>query len=323
MLITPAIRALKQQTGGHVTVLTKAKYAHLLSGNPHIDEIVALEGNLLGICLRLARGRFTHIIDLHNNVRSRLLALLLFWIPALRTKKAGRERTNLIKKRSRQMPPLHVVDRHYKAIAKLGCQTDGKGLDYTVQNGDRVDYRQIPILQYPFTAVAIGGQHKTKQMPLNKLIELLRSIEGPVVILGSEAEKEVGQKAAGTLAIEGRWNLYNACGELTLPQSASVLEQAAEVYSNDTGLMHIAAALGKRVHSVWGSTVPAFGMYPYGTDFTVADVAGLPCRPCHKHGFEACPLGHFKCMQHQDFSLKREWLNTNQPDCRSKMATLK
>ena len=322
VLTTAAIRTLKQQAGGYVTVLTKSKYANLFDDNPYIDEVIVYDNTLVSLWPRLLTGHFTHIVDLHNNLRSRLVCLMLFWVPALRVKKASRARNNLISKRTHQMPAKHVVDRHFDAIAKFGCKPDGEGLNFYIPKEAEVDYRKIPMLQYPFTAVAIGGQHATKKLPAHKLEEMLRTIEGPVVLLGTEDDKAAGQKAAGKLAIEGRWNIYNACGELTLHQSASVLQQATEVYSHDTGLMHIAAALGKMVHTIWGSTVPAFGMYPYHTDFTVQEVKRLPCRPCHKHGFAACPLGHFKCMEDQAFKGENKVYNTKRGGVREKLSSL-
>jgi ADP-heptose:LPS heptosyltransferase len=62
--------------------------------------------------------------------------------------------------------------------------------------------------------------------------------------------------------------------------------------------MHIASAFQKNIVSVWGSTVPAFGMYPYlvENNFKIIEVNNLSCRPCSKIGYEKCPKGHFKCM---------------------------
>ena len=97
--------------------------------------------------------------------------------------------------------------------------------------------------------------------------------------------------------------IHNGCGRYSLHQSASLLRQADFVVSHDTGLMHIAAAFGKEIFSVWGNTVPAFGMYPYRTEFRVLEVPGLSCRPCSKIGFDRCPQGHFKCMMNQPLHL--------------------
>jgi ADP-heptose:LPS heptosyltransferase len=70
------------------------------------------------------------------------------------------------------------------------------------------------------------------------------------------------------------------------------------VLTNDTGLMHIAAAFRKKILSFWGNTIPEFGMSPYQPDpvSVVLQVNGLKCRPCSKLGFDKCPKKHFRCM---------------------------
>ncbi|MEO8762855.1 MAG: glycosyltransferase family 9 protein, partial [Ginsengibacter sp.] len=97
--------------------------------------------------------------------------------------------------------------------------------------------------------------------------------------------------------------IYNACGKFSLNESADVVRKSKLVISHDTGLMHIAAAFKKSILSVWGNTVPSFGMYPYGTSYEVFEVNKLWCRPCSKIGFEKCPLGHFKCMRRMPVEL--------------------
>jgi len=85
---------------------------------------------------------------------------------------------------------------------------------------------------------------------------------------------------------------------LSLDGSAFVISKASKVVSPDTGMMHIAAAFQKPIISVWGSTVPEFGMTPYYAENTkngntVIEVQGLSCRPCSKIGFSSCPKGYF------------------------------
>ena len=94
------------------------------------------------------------------------------------------------------------------------------------------------------------------------------------------------------------------CGTLTLNQSASVIQQAEWVISSDTGLMHIAAAFHKKIISVWGNTIPEFGMGPYlpNENNKILQIDNLSCRPCSKLGFKKCPKGHFKCMNDIDYS---------------------
>jgi len=89
---------------------------------------------------------------------------------------------------------------------------------------------------------------------------------------------------------------------MNLNQSAWIIKKAAIVYTHDTGMMHVASALKKKVISIWGNTVPAFGMYPYQTEYEVIENKELNCRPCSKIGYGKCPLGHFKCMNELNFS---------------------
>ena len=93
--------------------------------------------------------------------------------------------------------------------------------------------------------------------------------------------------------------VINLCGQLSLNLSAAMVALCQKIITHDTGLMHIAAALRKPIISIWGSTVPAFGMYPYlpnGEPFQIIEVQKLSCRPCSKIGYDVCPKGHFKCM---------------------------
>ena len=77
-----------------------------------------------------------------------------------------------------------------------------------------------------------------------------------------------------------------------------MVKQAGVILTNDTGLMHIAAAFHKIIISVWGNTIPQFGMTPYFADkqSEILEVSGLKCRPCTKIGFRKCPKKHFNCM---------------------------
>ncbi|HEY6161418.1 MAG TPA: glycosyltransferase family 9 protein, partial [Bacteroidia bacterium] len=96
--------------------------------------------------------------------------------------------------------------------------------------------------------------------------------------------------------------VFNACGKFSLAGSASLVKQAVRVITHDTGLMHIAAAYKKKIYSVWGNTIPGFGMYPYlpGEGSKIIEVKDLYCRPCSKLGYDHCPKKHFRCMRDID-----------------------
>jgi ADP-heptose:LPS heptosyltransferase len=138
-------------------------------------------------------------------------------------------------------------------------------------------------------------------LPVHKLKELCAAIDHPVILLGGKEDRENGQLIAAADEIK----IYNACGKFNLNESADLVKNAKVVITHDTGLMHIAAAFQKPILSVWGNTVPAFGMYPYygkksNQHFDIVEIKKLYCRPCSKIGYDKCPLGHFKCMEKID-----------------------
>jgi ADP-heptose:LPS heptosyltransferase len=191
---------------------------------------------------------------------------------------------------------MHIVDRYFEAAAPLGVKNDGKGLDYFIAPENNVSVEMLPAAHRKgYIAIATGAKFATKEMPAEKMIEVIKHLNRPVVLLGGKddvAKSEIIAEACGDL-------VYNACGKLNLDQSASLIQQAERVITHDTGMMHIAAAFKKRIYSVWGNTVPEFGMYPYlpGEGSKMIQVEGLSCRPCSKLGYPACPKGHFRCMK--------------------------
>ncbi|HHE33070.1 MAG TPA: glycosyltransferase family 9 protein, partial [Chlorobaculum parvum] len=68
------------------------------------------------------------------------------------------------------------------------------------------------------------------------------------------------------------------------------------VLTNDTGLMHIASAFGKKLFVIFGSSVKEFGFMPWGAEYELFETPGLKCRPCSHIGRSSCPKGHFRCM---------------------------
>ncbi len=144
-------------------------------------------------------------------------------------------------------------------------------------------------------------------------------LDFPVVLIGGKNEHRKAE-----LIEEGvksfKQNVYSLCGNLNLGQSASVIGQAQLVITPDTGMMHIAAALNKNIISIWGNTVPEFGMFPYlpgrENQFKIAEVKNLSCRPCSKIGYYACPKKHFNCINQLNLMQIKNWAKeyfTNSP----------
>lgn len=299
VLTSPVIRLLKEQLQAEVHYLTKASYALILAANPHVDQVFTIQKNIEEVAAQLKVEKYDHIIDLHKNWRSLSLRKAL-GRPASSFNKLNIEKWLLTNLGINRLPELHIVDRYLESITGLGAKNDGKGLDYYIPASEVVNISTLLKKESPYIAFSIGAAHATKRLPEELLLAICQAITYPILLLGGPQEATSGKhiaQAAGEQVI-------NQCGQLNLHQSASILQQAHLVISHDTGMMHIAAAFKKKVLSIWGNTVPAFGMYPYypeGMDRNESfQVEGLKCRPCSKIGYAACPKGHFNCMQNQN-----------------------
>ncbi len=163
----------------------------------------------------------------------------------------------------------HIVDRYLAALQPLQVTNDGKGLDYFIPENEEVQPEQIPLSHCAgYIAIVIGATYNTKKLPLHKLKELCNRIDYPIVLLGGKEDEENGDEIARINEIK----IFNACGKFSLNESADLVRKSKLVITHDTGLMHIAAAFQKPIISVWGNTVPQFGMWPYYGDATTFSI---------------------------------------------------
>lgn len=302
VLTTPVIRAIKKQVPGvEVHFLTKKQFAPILSSNPYIDKLFVLKPSLSQTVDELRNEKYNRVIDLHNNQRTFLMKTMLR-VKTNAFPKLSYEKWLMVNFKINKLPNVHIVDRYMEAAMPLGIVNDGDGLDFFIDPKDEVDIQSLPpvFAQQPFAAFAIGAQHFTKRFPVHKIIEVCKLSNMPILLLGGKDDIERGEQI---VAAVGGHKVYNACGQYSLASSASLVRQAAKVVTNDTGLMHIAAAFHKPIISIWGNTIPEFGMYPYYgdndnvTQAHIVEAGELDCRPCSKLGHDKCPRGHFRCME--------------------------
>lgn len=297
VLTTPVMRCLHMQIPGvEIHFATKKKFAGLLANNPHIHRIHGLDDDFASFAHQLRSEKFDHVIDLHSNLRTLRLRAALRGVNWHSFDKANLHKWLLVRRWTKK-PVEHVVYRYMKAASALNVTYDGQGLDFFTS-----DERKPADLPESYVAYAIGGTWNTKRMPLEKMKEIIAGANKPWVLLGDQRDAQEG--ALLEAAFPDR--VHNLCGKMSLEESALALRYARSVVTHDTGLMHIAAAYNIPVISIWGNTVPEFGMTPFFPENRMADndlicsVQGLGCRPCSKIGFEKCPKGHFQCMNRQD-----------------------
>jgi ADP-heptose:LPS heptosyltransferase len=295
VLTTPVVRCLKKQyPEAEVHFLTKKRNIDLLEANPYLDKIYFLDHSLSAAIKDLKKEKYDYIIDLHNNIRSLRVKY------SLNAKSHSFNKLNIrkflyTKFKLNTMPDGHIVDRNLDTLRHFNIINDGKGLDHFIPKSDEYLIADLPErFQNGYVALVLAGTYFTKRMPETKYRQLISQSDLPFVLLGGKSEKAM----AANMVSWNSGNVIDFTGKLRINQSASLVKSARLVISNDTGLMHIAAAFHKKILSVWGNTSPELGMFPYlpSEGSEILEVKGLSCRPCSKLGFHACPKKHFRCM---------------------------
>jgi ADP-heptose:LPS heptosyltransferase len=297
VLTTPVIRCLKKQIpDAEIHFLVKDAFRSVVEHNPYIDKIHVLAHSEELMIHELKLEEYDYIIDLHHNLRTlkvkRALGVKSFSFNKLNIQKYIY--TNL---KINMMPSLHIVDRYLKTVESFGVKNDGAGLDYFIADNEETKRSDIPVShQAGYIGLVIGAAHTTKKFPVEKLKEFCTQLNHPIILLGGKEDAANGKEVAAIDEVK----IYNACGKFSLNESADLVRKAKLIVTNDTGLMHIAAAYKKPVISLWGNTVPEFGMTPYYGIKEIPNakfqITKLRCRPCSKIGHDKCPRGHFKCM---------------------------
>jgi len=304
VLTTPLIRCLKKQVpDAEVHFLTKKSFTNIVESNPYIDKIITLGNDWNTMIDALKTEQYDYIIDLHHNLRTLRIKRTLK-VKSFSFDKLNIQKWLLTALKINVLPKLHIVDRNLSTLSSFGVLNDGKGLDYFIPDKDKVKDKDIPASHhFGYIGIVIGAALETKKLPVHRLKELCSKINYPIILLGGPEDKANGDVIAATDDIK----IYNSCGKFNLNESADLVRRSKLIITHDTGLMHIAAALKKPIVSIWGNTVPDFGMTAYYGNNTITDtrfeVTGLSCRPCSKIGYKQCPKKHFKCMELQNIDL--------------------
>ncbi|HTN46654.1 MAG TPA: glycosyltransferase family 9 protein [Flavipsychrobacter sp.] len=317
VLTTPVIRCLKKQRPDiELHYLTKHSFEPVLVNNPYIDRLHLLKDNLPEITETLQKENFDQIIDLHHNLRTLKVKRALNK-PSYSFNKLNVQKWLLVNLKINTMPPQSIVERYLATVKHLGVKNDGLGLDYFIPKEKEVTTKDLPMSHWAgYVGCVIGGSYTTKKLPVEKWKELIAQIQYPILLLGGASDREEGERIAALDPVK----IYNSCGKFDLNESASLVKNAKTIVSNDTGLMHVAAAFQKPILSLWGNTSPEMGMFPYFGSNDVNNIVlrgfmlenqSLSCHPCSKIGYDRCPKRHFKCMNDLDMThaaaLVTEW----------------
>lgn len=301
VLTTPVIRCIKQQQPEvELHYLTKTSYKELICDNPNLSKIYSIERSIKEIGNALKEEKYTCIIDLHHNIRTKRLSMMLH-VPMYSFPKLNIQKWLLVQFKWDLLPQIHIVERYFEACKALNIDNDGKPGELFIAEKNKVVLGKLFQNTDPIIGIAIGAQFATKRLPKHKLSELIKNLKGNIVLIGGKTDLDLGEQLC---AENKNKSVINTCGLYSLQQSISLVSQLNVLVTHDTGMMHVAACFDVPVVSIWGNTTPKLGMYPYRgnkpVNYTMHEVQGLSCKPCSKIGFHQCPKKHFACMEQQD-----------------------
>lgn len=290
VLTQPVTSELRRSfPSAEIHYLTKPGFVDIVEAFGTVDQVINYEKSP-GFHLELLKRRYDLVIDLHAKLSTYIIGILVPHTKLLRYKKQHSKRKIIVQKHLKQ-PGLSTVELYLNCLSKL------PDLEVSpIMPVPKLIAPKDPSLVFehdkPLLAIFPGATHQTKMLPVNKLHELIHRLGDAYryIVLGTNAESYLGD-----LLCKDNKNCQNHCGHYSLPKLLAVLEQVDLVISNDSGPMHLAAALGKPQIAVFGATHPSLGFGPLNPKAIVISM-DLECQPCSLHGEECCPLGHFNCL---------------------------
>ena len=191
--------------------------------------------------------------------------------------------------------PLRYLD----AVSSWGVSDDGLGMELVVKDDAKhsvtMKLKKGGIdINGNIVVLAPGAAHATKRWPAERFAGVgsyLIERGNRVVLVGGENDRSICREVEDWM----RHQPLNLAGKLSLQETAAVLKKSNFLISNDTGVMHMGAALGKPVVAIFGPTTRYLGFFPFRTRSLVVE-RPVSCRPCSYHGTETCPRDHFQCM---------------------------
>lgn len=307
VLTTPLLDILAGREGP-LDVVTIPAAAPLLETHPAVRRVIPYDkrkggadrgpAGLRRLAQRLRAERYTAAYLPHRSLRSAALAFLA-GIPRRVGFADGWPRF-YTEVRSRPGAG-HEVDRLLALVADASSlPLDGRRPSIRLTPDDTAAASELIAAagvsgDEPLATVAPGAVWGTKRWPHYE--ELVRRLAArvAVAVVGSREDVPLGEAIVAAADGAGRRPVVQACGRLTLRQSAALIGRAAVLVTNDSAPLHLAQAVGTPTIALFGPTVPAFGFGPRGARDRVLEMA-LDCRPCSPHGPPACPLGHHRCM---------------------------
>lgn len=310
VLATPLVRQLRHAyPNARIDVAVADRFADVWANNPHVacvwpvPSIHATESGLDELKLEMLEslsgewgGQYDLIVDLQNSFRSATVRRGL-GAKVVRAPKHRIEKLSMVYLKRRPAITTSIVDRYRSTLDFLHLDQDTDGCEVWLPEDHAAGvYPSVrPIRERTRIGLVPGAHHATKRWPVARYAELAATLvrQGyEVVLLGGPSDVELCTSVASAAGVP----MVRADGATSVESTVRVIDTCACIVTNDTGVMHLAAARRAPVIAIFGSTVRELGFAPYGTTFRLVE-HDVACRPCSHIGRASCPKGHFLCMQ--------------------------
>jgi heptosyltransferase-2 len=290
-----------------IDFVIKNEFFDLIRYNPHINYIYQYDSKsglrgLLRLRKKINNQNYDYIFDIHNNFRTKIITSRIKSAKKWKIKKNKLIRALLVYTKINLYKNIKPIPFKYLDAGKAArIKDDFQGLeifwkDYIENIVDTILYKKN--IRYGYLIIAPGAGFYTKRWPVEYFKKLIEKItdrrKEKIIIVGGKSEINDFNE----LEISRR--VVNLTGKLNLLEAAALINKAKAVVSNDSGLMHIAAAVKTPVLAIFGSSVKELGFFPFRSECIALENNNIKCRPCSHIGRSRCPLGHFKCMKEID-----------------------
>ena len=303
LLTAPALVSLRAAIHGpcEIHFLTKSTMRPVAEGfGALVDGIHTIDRATSEVTEVLKAAEIDYIVDLHSNVRSRAIKRAIGCV-AFTLKKENLAKWMLVRGWQKR-PVAHIVERYIDSFrGAFGANTPDA---WPAIFESAVLPSGFDRSAGPWEIIAVGAAHTGKQMPLKLMQSLILQAQANghrTVLIGGNGDAETG----GILSMGFDDSVVNLVGKTSIGESAALIRAAERAYSGDTGMMHLAAAMGTPVTSIWGCTRPSLGMSPWRpTDGSIAILPERrdPMRPCSKLGNHCRFNGESECMHQHTFA---------------------
>lgn len=304
VLTLPMIQKLKEKfQNAYVSVLCIPSAEELFASSPFVDECIIYDKHgmqkslksFLELLKTIRFQKFTRIYSPHRSLRSTLISYFS------RTENTTAFDTAafsfLYKNKIKYNSSRHEVARNLELI---GEDTDKEKwrilpvIEVKNETEEKIDELIKVAEGKEIVAVAPGSVWATKKYPAEYFVEVIKNfinLNHFIVLVGGKDDKELCAEIENKFP----WGIRSFAGELSIKESVALLKKCKILISNDSAPTHLGMIADIPVLTIFCSTIPDFGFYPYNKRSNFISYDLLDCKPCGIHGHNVCPVKTFDC----------------------------